>query len=77
MVPKNITAPSIIMRGEHDVIFGIDDLVLFYAALPNPDKHFAVIPGIAHASFQRNNYLMDYHILYAFSAQPAPVYPGE
>ncbi|HEY5701509.1 MAG TPA: alpha/beta hydrolase [Gammaproteobacteria bacterium] len=74
--PKNITAPTIIMRGEYDGIAGIEDLIAFFAALPSPDKHFAVMPGIAHASFQQKNYLMAYHILHAFFAQPAPLYRG-
>ena len=32
--------------------------------------------GISHASFQQKNYLIVYHILHAFLAQPAPVYRG-
>ena len=28
----------------------------FFEKLPNPDKQFAVMPGIAHASFQQKNY---------------------
>ncbi len=41
-----------------------------------PDKQFAVMPGIAHASFQQKNYLLVYHILESFFTQPAPVYGG-
>ena len=44
--------------------------------LPNPDKQFAVMPGISHASFQQKNYMMVYHILLSFFSQPAPVYRG-
>ena len=44
--------------------------------LPNPDKQFAVMPGISHASFQQKNYLLVYHILWSFFTQPAPVYRG-
>jgi len=48
----------------------------FFARLPNPDKQFAVMPGIAHASFQQKNYRIPYHISHSFFSQPAPVYRG-
>src|SRR6185503_11235951 len=51
--PTKITVPTIIMRGEYDGIASFDDLVEFFKLLPNPDKQFAVMPGIAHASFQQ------------------------
>jgi pimeloyl-ACP methyl ester carboxylesterase len=74
--PTKITVPTIIMRGEYDGIAGFDDLVEFFKLLPNPDKQFAVMPGIAHASFQQKNYAIAYHILHGFFAQPEPVYKG-
>jgi len=74
--PQKISAPTIIMRGQFDGIAGIDDLLEFFKRLPNPDKQFAVMSGIAHASFQQINYLMVYHILRSFLAQPAPIYRG-
>jgi pimeloyl-ACP methyl ester carboxylesterase len=69
--PRRITAPTIIMRGEYDGIASIEDLLAFFALLPNPDKQFAVMPGIAHASFQQKNYRLVYHILESFFTQPA------
>jgi pimeloyl-ACP methyl ester carboxylesterase len=72
--PQRLTAPTIIMRGEFDGIAGIDDLIEFFKRLPNPDKQFAVMAGISHASFQQKNYLTVYHILHSFFAQPEPVY---
>jgi pimeloyl-ACP methyl ester carboxylesterase len=74
--PENIKAPTIIMRGQWDGIAGFDDLIEFFKKLPNPDKQFAVMPGISHASFQQKNYLLVYHILASFFAQPEPVYKG-
>jgi pimeloyl-ACP methyl ester carboxylesterase len=71
--PTEITVPTIIMRGEYDGIAGFDDLVEFFKLLPNPDKQFAVMPGIAHASFQQKNYAIAYHILHGFFTQPEPV----
>ncbi len=72
--PAAIAAPTIIMRGEFDGIAGFDDLVNFFARLPNPDKQFTVMPGISHASFQQKNHLTAYHILHAFFSRPDPVY---
>ncbi len=74
--PAKITVPTLIMRGQWDGIASFDDLVAFFARLPNPDKHFAVMPGISHASFQQKNYALVYHILWSFFTQPAPVYRG-
>lgn len=74
--PQKITAPTIILRGQFDGIAGVDDLIEFFKHLPNPDKQFAVMPGIAHASFQQKNYAIVYHILLSFFSQPEPVYRG-
>ncbi|MBI3067391.1 MAG: alpha/beta hydrolase [Betaproteobacteria bacterium] len=74
--PEKITAPTIIMRGQYDGIAGFDDLIEFFKRLPSPDKQFAVMAGIAHASFQQINYRLVYHILHAFFSQPEPVYRG-
>jgi pimeloyl-ACP methyl ester carboxylesterase len=74
--PAKITVPTIVMRGEYDGIAGFDDLIEFFKRLPNPDKQFAVMPGIAHASFQQKNYALVFHILHAFFSQPEPVYRG-
>jgi pimeloyl-ACP methyl ester carboxylesterase len=74
--PERITAPTLIMRGQWDGIAGFADLAAFFERLPNPDKHFAVMPGISHASFQQKNYMLVYHILLSFFAQPAPIYRG-
>jgi pimeloyl-ACP methyl ester carboxylesterase len=74
--PEKITVPTIIMRGEYDGIAGFGDLIAFFERLPNPDKQFAVMPGIAHASFQQKNYALVYHLLLSFFSQPDPVYRG-
>jgi pimeloyl-ACP methyl ester carboxylesterase len=74
--PTKITVPTLIMRGQWDGIAGFADLMAFFEKLPNPDKHFAVMPGISHASFQQKNYALVYHILRSFFTQQAPVYRG-
>jgi len=74
--PAKISSPTIIMRGEFDGIASFEDLIEFFTRLPNPDKQFAVMAGISHASFQQINYRTVYHILHCFFTQPEPVYRG-
>lgn len=74
--PAKVTVPTLIMRGQFDGIASMEDLIDFFRRLPNPDKQFAVMSGISHASFQQINYLMVYHILHSFFSQPEPIYRG-
>ena len=74
--PRKISVPTILMRGEFDGIAGFEDLIEFFNLLPNPDKQFAVMAGISHASFQQKNYHTAYHILHSFFTTPDPVYRG-
>ena len=74
--PEKITVPTLIMRGQFDGIASMEDLLAFFAKLANPDKQFSVMSGISHASFQQKNYMLVYHILASFFAQPEPVYKG-
>jgi pimeloyl-ACP methyl ester carboxylesterase len=74
--PEQIAVPTLVMRGQWDGIASMDDLLAFFAKLPNPDKQFSVMPGISHASFQQKNYLLVYHILASFFEQPQPIYRG-
>ena len=46
--PDKIVVPTLIMRGQWDGIASFQDLANFFARLPNPDKQFAVMPGISH-----------------------------
>jgi pimeloyl-ACP methyl ester carboxylesterase len=74
--PEKIAVPTLIMRGQFDGIAGFDDLIEFFKRLPNPDKQFSVMAGISHASFQQINYMLVYHILQSFFAQPQAIYRG-
>jgi pimeloyl-ACP methyl ester carboxylesterase len=74
--PARILAPTLIMRGQYDGIASMEDLLEFFKLLPNPDKQFAVMPGIAHNSTKAVNYQIAYHILHAFLTRPEPVYRG-
>jgi pimeloyl-ACP methyl ester carboxylesterase len=74
--PEAITAPTLIMRGQYDGIAGFDDLLKFFAKLPNPEKQFSVMAGIAHASFKQKNFRSAFHILAGFFEAPALALPG-
>ena len=72
--PQKIEASCLILRGQYDGIAGMEDLLEFFARLPNPDKQFKMMAGISHASFQLKNHLMVYHMIHAYLTQPDPVY---
>jgi pimeloyl-ACP methyl ester carboxylesterase len=74
--PEKLHVPTLIMRGQYDGIASLQDLVNFFVKLPNPDKQFAVMPGIAHSSFRAKNWSVAYHLVDSFFSQPAPVYTG-
>ncbi len=72
--PRQISVPTLVLRGQFDGIAGIDDLIDFFKLLPNPDKQFTVMSGISHASFQQKNYLMVYDILHGYFTRREPRY---
>jgi len=74
--PTKITAPTLVMRGQWDGIASFEDLIKFFERLPNPDKTFAVMAGISHASFQGKNYKIAHHMMLSWFEQPSPVYTG-
>lgn len=74
--PEKINVPTLIMRGQYDGIASFQDLSNFFARLPNPDKQFIVMPGIAHTSTRSKNFALVYHLLEGYFSQPAPVYTG-
>jgi pimeloyl-ACP methyl ester carboxylesterase len=74
--PEKITAPTLIMRGQWDGIASFEDLARFFAKLPNPDRQFIVMPGIAHDSTKSKNWALVFHLLDAYFSQPAPIYTG-
>ncbi|HXM83601.1 MAG TPA: alpha/beta fold hydrolase [Burkholderiales bacterium] len=74
--PERITVPTLIMRGQWDGIAAFQDLSNFFGKLPNPDKQFIVMPGIAHTSTRSKNWRLVYHLLDGYFSQPAPAYTG-
>jgi pimeloyl-ACP methyl ester carboxylesterase len=61
--PAKIDCPVYIMRGEHDGIATLDDIVDFFKALPNGDKHFTVMANSAHIAPLGVSRQRFYHLL--------------
>ncbi len=47
--PARILSPVLVARGEYDGIASMEDLLDFFAKLPNGDRQFSEIAGAAHA----------------------------
>jgi esterase/lipase len=47
--PSKVLAPVLIVRGEYDGIATVQDLLNFFAKLPNTDRQFVMLAGAAHA----------------------------
>jgi pimeloyl-ACP methyl ester carboxylesterase len=68
--PLKVTAPVVIVRGEHDGIASEEDLLDFFRQLPNPDRQFTVLPGAAHALVFGHNRHQLWHAVHGFLAMP-------
>jgi pimeloyl-ACP methyl ester carboxylesterase len=71
--PLKITCPVYIMRGEHDGIATIEDILAFLKALPNSDKHFSMMSHSAHIAPLGVNRHRFYHLLRWFLDLPPAV----
>lgn len=64
--PAKIGCPVYIMRGEHDGIATLDDVIAFFKALPNNDKHFSMISNSAHIAPLGINRARFYQMMFFF-----------
>jgi pimeloyl-ACP methyl ester carboxylesterase len=71
--PERINAPTLVLRGEYDGIATVDDLLEFYRRLPNGDRQFAILPGLAHNLHLAVNRQLFWHSMRAFLTQPPAV----
>jgi pimeloyl-ACP methyl ester carboxylesterase len=74
--PTKIKVPTAILRGQYDGIASDEDLLEFFRLLPNPDKEYVMMPGIAHAAGTSKNYLRFYDAMYTFFSRPETVFKG-
>jgi len=68
--PAQIVCPVMIVRGEYDGIAAEPDLLDFFARLPNKDKQFVALAGIAHNPMMGVYRKKFYHALKAFLEMP-------
>lgn len=73
--PAKVLAPTLVVRGEHDGIATEQDLLDFYRKLPNPDRQFSILPGLAHSLALGVNRRLFWHCARAFLDMPraAPI----
>jgi pimeloyl-ACP methyl ester carboxylesterase len=74
--PAKIRVPTTILRGQWDGIAPDQDVINFFARLPNPDKQLSIMPGIAHTSLRSRNWRMVYDLVDSCCSRTAPVYTG-
>jgi pimeloyl-ACP methyl ester carboxylesterase len=72
--PEQVTSPVLLIRGHHDGIATMADLLDFYARLPNGDKQFVSLANAAHALAFGLNRAQFWHACQAFLSMPAPVH---
>lgn len=68
--PEKVMAPVLMVRGEHDGIATNEDLLDFYNKLPNGDRQYVILPGIAHAPGLSINRELYWHAVHAFLTLP-------
>jgi alpha-beta hydrolase superfamily lysophospholipase len=70
--PARVLAPVMMMRGDHDGISTLEDLLDFYRQLPNGDRQFVTLPSTAHSvTYASNRHLM-WYATRSFLAAPTP-----
>ena len=68
--PLKLPFPIMIMRGAHDGIATLDDLLKFFAKLPNDDKQFTVMAGAGHITHLGLNKDRFYNTFFSFLETP-------
>ena len=71
--PLKVNCPVLIVRAEHDGIATDEDIMGFFARLPNPDKQMVKIGGLAHTAILGVNRARFYHALNSFLTMPLRV----
>ncbi|HYV66615.1 MAG TPA: alpha/beta fold hydrolase [Myxococcales bacterium] len=70
--PAKVLAPTLVVRGEFDGIATEEDLLDFYRKLPNADRQFSILPGLAHSLALGLNRKLFWHCARAYLELPRP-----
>jgi alpha-beta hydrolase superfamily lysophospholipase len=73
--PAKVLAPVLLIRGEYDGIATVEDLMDFFKQLPNGDRQFVILPGMAHSVVSGLNRQFFWHAMRAFLTLPAETAP--
>ena len=68
--PAKVLAPVLLVRGQYDGIATVDDLSEFFKSLPNGDRQFVILPGMAHSVVLGVNRQRFWHVMHAFLTSP-------
>jgi pimeloyl-ACP methyl ester carboxylesterase len=68
--PEKLTVSTLLLHGQYDGIATMEDLLDFYARLPNADRQFIVIPNAAHNITSGYNRQLMWHALQSFLSVP-------
>jgi alpha-beta hydrolase superfamily lysophospholipase len=68
--PRKVHSPVLLIRGEYDGIATVDDIYAFFKDLPNGDRQFVVLPGIAHSLILGTNRHLFWHAMRGFLTMP-------
>jgi pimeloyl-ACP methyl ester carboxylesterase len=71
--PAKVTAPVLLLSGEHDGNGTLDDLYEFFKALPAGDKQFVILPRVSHSVTYANNRPLFWHAVMQFLGAPKAV----
>jgi pimeloyl-ACP methyl ester carboxylesterase len=70
--PLKMKSPLLIVRGEHDGIATVQDVLDFFRQVPGNDKEFAIVPG-AHSLTQGPGYRQMWHVVRAYLTMPTQI----
>ncbi len=68
--PEDVKCPTALVRSEHDGIATDEDVMEFFARLPNKDKQFTMMDGASHAAALGFNRHRLWHVLATFLTMP-------
>jgi len=68
--PLKLKCPVCLIRAEHDGNASEEELMRFYSLLPNRDKQYVMIAGLAHAGGLGINRHRMWHVVHAFLTYP-------
>ncbi len=71
--PEKVLSPVLMVRGEYDGIASEEDLFGFFQKLPNADRQFVVLAGVAHGATLCINRQVLWHVVHAFLTMPRPL----